>query len=297
MEQPFKRRRVSLRDENIIRETNAFGLRPKWNKYGLEKETTRGRELPLPKNTPSGAFDGTNLPLNPFEPSHKARYPGNEIHPVLHPRNLTNRQSAVSPTSTAVVSVVQVDVQGGDAAVTKLLVPAASSIVSLLGYEPLTLSNNPAIPSSSSQIPPFLRATSSAVAPQSTQTSAGSSQAVPSSTPPLSSSPSASTSRATKSQDYATPTSTPMTLNLQRLSSQEVLSPSPSSPLPLSPAGSLSSSSASASFFPSSAGTSSQSSPAQTPSSRESQPTPSSRNASATTGGTLSSSGSICQST
>lgn len=296
MEQPFKRRRVSLRDENIFRETNAYGLRPKWNKYGLEKETTRGREQPLSKNTLSGAFDGTNLPPNPFEPSHKARYPGSEIHPVLHPRHLTNRQSAVSPTSTAVVSVVQVDFQLEDAAVTELLVPAASSIVSLPGHGPVTLSNNPAIPSSSSPIPPLLRATSSAIAPQPTQTSAAFSQAVPSSTPLVSLSPSASASRVTKSQDYATPTFTSMTLDLQRLSSQEVLSPSPSSPLPLSPAGSLSSSSASASFFPSSAGTSSQSSPAQTSSSQESQPAPSSRNPSATISGTLSSSGSICQS-
>lgn len=291
MEQPFKRRRVSLRDESILRETNAYDLRPKWNKFGLEKETTRGREQPLPKNTPSGAFDGTNRSPNPFEP----RYPGNEIHPALHPRHLTNRQSAVAPTSTAVVSVVEVDIQLEDAAVTELLVPAASSIVSVPGHGPVTLSNNPAIPSSSSQTP-VLRATSSAVAPQSTQTSAAFSQAVPSPTPPVSSSPAASASRDTKSQVYATPTFTSMTLNLQRLSSQEVLSPSPSSPLPLSPAGSLSSSSTSASFFPSSAGTSSQSNPTQTSSSRESPSAPSSTNPSATTSRSLSSSGSICQS-
>lgn len=296
MEQPFKRRRVSLGVEQTLQENNVYGLRPKWNNYNLEKESNRAREQPLPKGTSSGASDGTRLPLNPFEPRHEALYPRNEIHPVLHPRNLAQRQGPVSPTTTAVIPVVQVDIQRGDASVTKVLVPAGSSIVSLSGLAPLTLSNNPTIPSSSPSVPPYTRAASSAVAPQSTQTSAASSQAVPSSTPPAPS-PSASASRVTKSQDYAAKTvtstrasiSTPMTLNLQRLSSQEVLSPSPSSPLPPSPASSLSSDSASASFFPSSAGTSSQSRTTQTPSS-ESQP------ASRSTSGNVSLSGNICQS-
>lgn len=309
MEQPFKRRRVSLRVEQTVRETNAYGLRPKWNNYNLEKETNRGREQPLPKGTPSSASDGTNLPLNPFEPPHKAPYPGNEIHPILHPRNLTQRQRLVSPTSTAIVSVVQVNNLSGDPVVTNLPVPSVSSIVSLPGFAPLTLSNKPAIPSSSPVLS-FTRAASSVATSQSTQTLAAYSRAVPYSTPSasstksVSSSPSASASQATKSQDYAATsvtsgtaaTSTPMTLNLQRLSSQEILSPAPSSPLPPSPASSQSPSSESGSFFPSSAGTPSQSSTTQTPSSRESQPAPNSRNLSKTRSGNLSLSGNICQS-
>ena len=309
MEQPFKRRRVSLRVEQKFKETNAYGLRPKWNNYNLEKETNRGREQPLLKGTPSSASDGTNLPLNPFEPPHKAPYPGNEIHPILHPRNLTQRQSLVSPMSTAIVSVVQVDNPSGDPVVTDLPVPSASSAVSLPGFAPLTLSINPAVPSPP-PVPSSMRAALSAVRPQSTQTSAAYSRAVPTSTPSasstqsVSSSPSASASQATKSQDYAATsvtsdtatTSTPMTLNLQRLSSQNVLSPAPSSPLPPSPASSQSPSSESGSFFPSSAGTQSQSSTTQTPSPRESQPAPNSSNLSKTRSGNLSLSGNICQS-
>lgn len=300
MEQPFKRRKVSRRVEQTWRETNLDGLRPKWKNYDREKESNRGREQPRPKGTPSGAFDGTNLPLNPFEPPHKALYPRNEIQPVLHPRNLTQRQNFVSPKSTAVASVVQVDVQSGDGSVANVYVPAGSSVVSLSGHALLTLSDSPAIPSSSTSIPPYTRAASSAAPPQSTLTSAASSQAVPSSTPPVSASPSSSALRPTKSQDYAAntvtssrATATPMTINLQRLSSQEVLSPSPSSPLPPSPASSLSSSSASASFFPSSAGTSSQSTATQTPSSSEPQPSPKSSSLSATRGENLSLSGSV----
>lgn len=319
MEQPFKRRRVSLRDEETFKAATAYGLRPKWNNYDLEKETNRGRQQPLPKGTQSGALDGINLPLNPFEPPHKALYPGNEIeiHRVLHPRNLTQRRDSVSPTSTAVVSVVQVDIDLGDSTVTQVFIPPGSSVVSLSGLAPLTLNHNQPVPSSSPPVLPFSRASSSPVAPQSTQTSATPSQAVPSSTPsasstpPVSSSPSASASRPTTAPDYAAssvasslasistsasiPTS--MTLNLQRLSSQEVLSPSPSSPLPPpSPSSSLGSSSESASFFPSSAGASSQSSATQTPSSSKPPPTPNSSTLSATRTGNLSLLGSICQS-
>ena len=308
MERPFKRRKVSLRVEQALGETNAYGLTPKWNKYNLEKETNRGRERPLPKGTPSSAFEGINLPPNPFETPYRAPYPANEIHMVLHPRNLTQRQSLVSPMSTVIASVSQVDVQSAGVVVTNYLVPAASSaVVSNPGLPPVTLSNNLAIPSSSSPVLPFMRAASSLVAPQSTQISAAYSQALPSSTfspsfgQPASSSPSASASRVTEPNDHAatgvgsstTSTSTPMTLNLQRPSSQEVLSPSPSSPLPPSPEGSLSSSSGSASFFPFSAHTSSQSNPTQSLSSRESQPAQNPKSLSTTRRENLSLSGKI----
>lgn len=307
MERPFKRRKVSLRVGQALGETNAYGLTPKWNKYNLEKETNRGRERPLPKGTPSGAFEGINLPPNPFEPPHKAPYLANEIHMVLHPRNLTQRQSLVSPMSTVIASVSQIDVQSAGVVVTNYLVPAASSaVVSNPGLPPVTLGDNLAIPSSSSPVLPFMRAASSLVAPQSTQISAAYSQALPStfspsSGQPASSSPSASASRVTESNDHAATgvasstasTSTPMTLNLQRPSSQEVLSPSPSSPLPPSPEGSLSSSSVSASFFPFSADTSSQSNPTQSLSSRESQPAQNPKSLSTTRRENLSLSGKI----
>ena len=271
MEQPFKRRRVSRRGEQRIGESNPEDdLWLQWKNHDLVKEKSLGS---------SGGFDGPNYPLNGSKATRRASIPGNDGDFRLHPRNLIHRRNSDSPTNTAVVSLIQVVVHSGDATPTNVFVPAESSVFSLPGFGPVTLKNpapsaSPAPSPAPSVLNPGISA-SNQQAPQSTQ-SASFSQAVPSSQ--LSVPPSQAIQpheyAASSAASSAAPTrSTSMTINLQGISSQQVISPSPSSPLPPSPASSESSGSITGSFFPSSA-SSSQSSAGETLPSQESQPPP-----------------------
>lgn len=158
---------------------------------------------------------------------------------ALHPRNFIATQvedSVKAPQKTVVSSVIQVVVNDGTGTeVTELLVPVKTKVISVPGFAPITLANNPAptaLPNSGGyQNSVTAHAAASSRAAQTVQASRTPSSAAPNSSPV---------------------SSNPMSISVAGSQSQSVLSSPPSTPSPSTPSPS-SSSSSTGSYFSSSA--------------------------------------------
>lgn len=213
MEQPFKRRRVSRRDVQPIEPaTTTDNHGQEWASFKLVKENGAETQLPLYKGTPIIAPSNLNPPLNKPIPSRKAsRRGGNRLSKIRQ-----RDYDANSPETSTAGSVVQVVVDTGGATIAKALVPAASSIVSFEGIGQLTVNHNPILPSllPSSQFNALVQQ------PTASETSQ----------------PASATSAAATNNPSVAQSST--AVDSPGPSSQNVLSPQPSTPLPSSPSSS-----------------------------------------------------------
>ena len=248
MEHSFKRRRLSVQSGRLTKAYHSHGDVMLSNK---DKGSESARPI-LKKSQPYGSlasldFFADHLPRSPKKStSNKTKLS------ALHPRNFvaTNVAGSVqSPTKTVVSSVVQVLVNDGSGAeVTELLVPVKTKVISLAGFAPITLGNNPQ-PNASS--PSTLYETASSTNPAASSNAAQTAQVQASRTPSNTASSSSPAS------------SSPTSIGGAESQSQVILSSPPSTPLPSSP--SSSSLSSTGSYFSSSSASASASSSPQSP--------------------------------
>ena len=250
MEHSFKRRRLSAQSG---RSTKAYHSHSDVLVSNENKGSDSARPILKPQRYGSVAsedFFAGPLPRSPRKStSNKTNFS------ALHPRNFVANKvagSVQSPAKTVVSSVVQVLVNDGTGAeVTELLVPVKTKVISLAGFAPITLANNPQPnPSSPStlayQNPSSTNPAASSKAAQTVQVQAS---RTPSNTA-SSSSPASSSSTS---------------ISVAESQSQAVLSSPPSTPLPSSP--SSSSPSSTGSYFSSSSASASASNSPQSPTS------------------------------
>ena len=189
--------------------------------------------------------------------STKAISPGHRKLSDLHPRNLIPTkvkgaaEAVQSPSSTVVASVIQVVVNNpaGDL-VTQALVPVASKIISVQGFAPITLGKGPATASAIPSAASISKQASHHQQPSPTDAT-GQDSYGPRTT-------AAGTRRPLQSQSperSASANPSHLSINVPGSKSQVLLSSPPSTPLPSTPASTLSSSPSTDSYFSTSAPT------------------------------------------
>lgn len=247
MEHSFKRRRLSAQSGRLTKAYHSHG-----DVMVSNEDKGPDSARPILKSQPyrslaSPDFFADHLPRSPKKStSDKAKLS------ALHPRNFVATSvagSVQSPAKTVVSSVVQVLVNDGTGGeVTELLVPIKTKVISLAGYAPITLANNPQ-PNASS--PSTLASeTPSSTNPAASSKAAQTIQVQASSTPSNTASSSSSAS------------SSPTSISGAESQSQAVLSSPPSTPLPSSPSSSPGST---GSYFSSSSASASASNSPQSP--------------------------------
>ncbi len=176
MEQHSKRRRLSQKEEPPLRGylEPEEGRRP----HGRHKMV---EEAPLaPQATLQKVYPPSIIPapfrsqLNKTRHSGQTRRLSNSYLPKLFPRDPVDIESPDSPLTTAIASVIQVMVELPKSRLTQILIPPTSSLLSLEGYEVLTVVASPS-PSLLSPTPANVAlASSSADAVNAAQASASS---------------------------------------------------------------------------------------------------------------------------
>ena len=244
MEHPSKRRRVSRKETQSVRENNVKRDHElQWDRNKLVKAKGYGGQVPLYTGISNIASRDVHLPLNQPVPSRKVSAPENTRRAKLHPRDLHPRSSQASKES-ANASVVQVVVVNGGnagATLTQVALPVAVNTFSLNDFGPVTLEDL----GFHSPSPSPSRQSSGPASPADVTPITQQPTSLAQSSQPTNRAPSSSVTAKASSTN-----SNPMSIDLHGLSSQQILSPEPSTPLPPSPSDEQLTETSASSFFP-----------------------------------------------